>query len=263
MCRASGPLLVSVGELALAELAIALAVAVPLAARALDAIAPSPRVVPELTSGPVQVLPPVLDGQRVSGTAFIGYRGEDGQTTGAVATVSPWWLSFVRVGAEVTPRSKDGGDVRLLWGLGFESWRDRTFFLHVHDWGPVRPDEPFTLRHAEASLGYKLPRLCGGPFCLAPSAFATLPFDGGPYLGARTTVMLWSWFASGGARLDDPRRAPGLTARRPPGACRSRSAAGTGGRAASSSRTGTRWSSIGSARGTPTSGRGTASSPRA
>ncbi len=177
--------------------AFAVAVGVPLAVSASEALGPPPRVVPDVTLGPVPI-PPVLDGQVVSGTAFVGYRGTDGQTTGAVVTASPWWKSFLRLGAEVTPRSKDGGDVRLLWGLGFESWRDRTFFLHVHDWGPVRPDESFTLRHAEASLGYKLPRPCGGPFCLAPTAFATLPFDGGPYVGARATVMLWSWFAAGG-----------------------------------------------------------------
>lgn len=173
--------------------------AAPLAGHAQDAVASPPRVVPYLTSAPVLVLPPVLDSESVSGTAFVGYRGTDGQTTGAVVTASPWWLSFVRVGAEVTPRSRDGGDVRFLWGLGFEDWRGNSFFLHVHDWGPVRADESFTLRHAEASLGYKLPHLCGGPFCLAPSAFATLPFDGGPYLAASTTLTVGrTWFAAGG-----------------------------------------------------------------
>ena len=196
-------------------LALAAIVVAPPAVLAQDAITP-PRVVPDVTRGPVQVLPPVQGGQHMSATAFIGYRGTDGQTTGTVVTVAPWWMSFLRLGAEVTPRSKDGGDVRLLWGLGFESWRDRTFFLHVHDWGPVRPDEPFTLRHAEASLGYKLPRLCGGPFCLAPSAFATLPFDGGPYLGASTTVTLWSWFASGGLGWTITGALPGSGAGTPP-----------------------------------------------
>lgn len=197
------------------SLAITAAVFAPLAARGLDALAPPERVVPDVTRGPVQVLPPVLDGQRVSGTAFIGYRGKDGQTTGAVATVSPWWTSFFRLGAEVTPRSRDGGDVRMLWGLGFEDWRDNSVFFHVHDWGPVRPDESFTLRHAEASLGYKVPRLCGGAFCLAPSLFATLPFDGGPYLGARTTVMLGSWFAMGGLGWTIPDALPGSGAEPP------------------------------------------------
>ena len=190
-------------------LVITAAVIAPLASRALDALAPPPRVVPYVTRSPVQVLPPVLDDQRVSGTAFIGYRGKDGQTTGGVATVSPWWLSFVRLGAEVTPRSRDGGDVRLLWGLGFEDWRGNSFFLHVHDWGPVRPEESFTLRHAEASAGYKVPLLCGGAFCLAPSVFATLPFDGGPYLGGGTTVMLGSWFAMGSLGWTIPDALPG------------------------------------------------------
>ncbi|WP_242344787.1 hypothetical protein [Anaeromyxobacter terrae] len=174
--------------------------AAPLAARGdADAfVEPALRVVPETTSGPVQVLPPVLPGQHLSGTAFIGYRGTDRQTTGGIVTAAPWWKSFVRLGAEVTPRSREG-EVRFLWGLGFEDWRDNSFFLHVHDWGPVRPDASFTLKHAEASLGYKLPALCGWVFCLAPSAFATLPFSGGPYLGARTTLLVGrTWFATGG-----------------------------------------------------------------
>lgn len=148
-------------------------------------------------AGPIQVLPPVLPTDRLSGTAFIGYRGSDGQTTGAVVTLAPWWKSFVRVGAEVTPRSKNG-DARLLWGIGFEDWRDGTFFLHVHDWGPARPDEAMTFRRAEASAGYKLPRVCGGSFCAAATAFASVPFSGGPYVGARTTLALGTWFASAG-----------------------------------------------------------------
>lgn len=156
---------------------------------------PAPGVIPNMTSGPVQ-LPPVLPGQRASGAAFIGYRGSDGETTGAVVTLSPLAGAFVRVGAEVTPRSSEG-DTRFLWGLGLEDWRDRTFFLHVHDWGPVRPGGPLTLREAEASFGYKLSRVCGGTFCLASSAFATLPFAGGPFLGARATVTIArTWFVS-------------------------------------------------------------------
>ncbi|WP_242360399.1 hypothetical protein [Anaeromyxobacter sp. SG17] len=184
---------------AIVALAVAVGAAPPEARASDDGLGEPPRtVVPEMTSGPVQVLPPVLPGQHLSGTAFLGYRGIDRQTTGAIVTAAPWWKSFVRLGAELTPRSRDG-DVRFLWGLGFEDWRDNSFFLHVHDWGPVRPDDSFTLKDAEASLGYKLPSLCGGPFCIAPSAFATLPFRGGPYLGARTTFLVArTWFATGG-----------------------------------------------------------------
>jgi hypothetical protein len=150
---------------------------------------------PDNTRAPVQA-PPAVAGRHTSGALFIGYRGSDGQTTGAIATLSPGWSAFVRLGAEVTPRSPDGG-IRLLWGLGFEDWRDRTFFLHVHDWGPVRPEERATLRDAEASFGYKLPRACGGPFCLVPSAFGTVPFGGWPYAGARTALTVGrTWFVS-------------------------------------------------------------------
>jgi hypothetical protein len=171
--------------------------ALPLGGQAADARGAdtSPGVVPEATISPVQA-PPPPSGQRVNGAVFIGYRGSDGETTGAIATLSGKWRTFVRVGAELTPRSPDG-DTRFLWGLGFEDARDRSFFLHVHDWGPVRPDREFTLRHAEASFGYKLPRLRGGPFNLAASPFAALPFDGGPYVGARTTVTIGrTWFVS-------------------------------------------------------------------
>jgi hypothetical protein len=152
-------------------------------------------LVADTTSGPVQA-PPVPAGQRASGAVFIGYRGSDGETTGAVATLSPLWRTFLRVGAEVTPRSPDG-DARFLWGLGIEDPRERTFFLHVHDWGPVRPERAFTLRDAEGTFGYKLPRVRGGPFLLATSLFATYPFDGGPFVGARTALTIGrTWFLS-------------------------------------------------------------------
>jgi hypothetical protein len=170
-------------------------VASPAAVGALDENA-LPWVAPDLT-GPVQVLPPVLPAQRLSGAVFVGYRGSDGQTTGSVLTVAPFWRSFLRVGAEVTPRSKRG-DVRLLWGLGVEDRRDRSFFLHVHDWGPVRLGEAFTVRQSEVAAGYKLPTLGSGRVRLATRVLATVPFAGGPWVGARATVALGTWFASAG-----------------------------------------------------------------
>jgi hypothetical protein len=133
---------------------------------------------------------------RSSGAVFIGYRGSDGETTGALVTLAPAPRTFVRVGAEVTPRSPEGSS-RFLWGLGYEDVRDRTFFLDVHDWGPVRPGQSVTLRGAEASFGYKLPTLRGGPFGVATAAFATVPFDGGTYAGARLVLTVGrTWFMS-------------------------------------------------------------------
>jgi hypothetical protein len=129
---------------------------------------------------------------------FVGFRGADGQTVGAVAAVTPWRSSFVKIGAEATPRSRDGA-ARFLWGLGFESARDNTLFAHLHDWGPVRPGEAFTLRHSELEAGYKLPRVCGGPLCLATSVFATLPLSGVPYGGPRVTLTAARrWYATVG-----------------------------------------------------------------
>lgn len=157
--------------------------------------------------GPVPLLPPV--GAQVAGSVLVGYRGSEGETTGAVVTVAPWRALFFRAGAEVTPRSKEG-DVRLLWGAGFEEWRGNTFFAHVHDYGPVRPEESFTFRHAEATAGYKLPLLCGGPLCLSESVFAGLPFTGGTYLGARTTLTIArTWYLSGGFGWTVPDMLPG------------------------------------------------------
>jgi hypothetical protein len=112
--------------------------------------------------------------------------------------VMPWGPSFLRFGAEATPVAK-GGDVRFLWGFGFESWRDRTFFAHVHDWGPVRPAEGLGVEGAELSVGYKLPRICLGGGCVAPTAFANVPRAGGPYVGGRLTLTLpRGWYAMGG-----------------------------------------------------------------
>lgn len=157
--------------------------------------------------GPVPLTPPVS--AHLAGSVLVGYRGADGETTGAVVTGSPWRALFFRAGAEVTPRSEHGG-VRLLWGVGFEEWRGNTFFAHVHDYGPVRPEESFTFRHADATVGYKLPLLCGGPFCLGESLFAGLPFSGGPFLGARTTLTVArTWYLSGGFGWTVPDALPG------------------------------------------------------
>jgi hypothetical protein len=135
-------------------------------------------------------------GERAVGAVFIGYRGGDGETTGGIMTVSPLRPTFVRLGAEITPRSPDGA-VRLLWGIGFESPKDRTFVLDVHDWGPVHPGRGFTVRTAEATFGYKLPRVRAGPFELAAIPFAAMPFEGGPYAGAGTTLTIRrTWFVS-------------------------------------------------------------------
>lgn len=172
----------------------ACAAALPDSPRAAGA-AQAPLVAPDTSTGPVQV-PPVGRGERANGAVFVGYRGTDGWTTGAVATLAPWWRSFIRLGAEATPRSPDG-DARFLWGVGFEHWRERTFFLHVHDWGPVRSVRSFDVRNAEASFGYKLPVLRGGPFRVAASPFATVPFEGGPYAGARIALIVGrTWFVS-------------------------------------------------------------------
>jgi hypothetical protein len=63
----------------------------------------------------------------------------------------------------------------------------------------VRPDDGLAVDGAELGVGYKLPRLCGGPFCLAPQATAVVPFAGGPYVGGRATLTFrGSWYAMAG-----------------------------------------------------------------
>ncbi|BDG03423.1 hypothetical protein [Anaeromyxobacter oryzae] len=178
-------------------------------ARGADQVDVALGIVPDLSGAPLPVIPPVFDGQHVSGTVFIGYRGTDGETTAAIATISPGWGAFVRLGAAVTPGSR-ADDLGFLWGLGVERAQDRTFFLHVDDWGPIAPGEPFTLRTAQASAGYKLPMPCGRALCLASSAFATAPFSGGPYLGARASLTLHgTWFATGALGWTIPGALPG------------------------------------------------------
>jgi hypothetical protein len=150
---------------------------------------------------------------RMSGTMFSGYRGADGALLGGVVTL---WLGrggFVRGGAEWTPNSSDGVS-RFLWGIGWDDWRGNTFYAHVDNWGPIHPGEGLAVDRAEANVGYKLPRLClGRSFCAAPLAGVTVPFEGGPQLGARMTLeVAGAWFVMGGFGWTVPDVFPG-----PPG----------------------------------------------
>lgn len=136
---------------------------------------------------------------RLDGSFFGGYRGADRGTLGGVATLWIKGYSFVRIGGESTPMSPYGSS-RLLWGVGYDDWHDRTFFAHVDNWGPIRPQDGFAIRQAEATAGYKLPRMClGKSLCAAPIASVVAPFAGGPYLHARMTLTLARvWFVMGG-----------------------------------------------------------------
>lgn len=156
------------------------------------------RLVPDGAAGALPSETPRPGGPRIAGTAFIGWRGREGETTGALATVSPGGPAFVRIAVEATPRSELGA-ARLAWAAGFEDARAGTFFARVEDRGPVQPDARFTFRRAELTAGVKLPLLCAGALCLAPTAFATVPFAGGPFVGARTTLALGhTWYAAAG-----------------------------------------------------------------
>ena len=138
-------------------------------------------------------------------SAFVDYRGVDRAGAGAVATLWPWRASFLRFGAESTPYSP-GGRVRMLWGIGWDDWRDRTLYLRLDNWGPVRPEDALAMHGAEVNLGYRGPRLCGGAFCLSPLVGGTVPFDGGPYVSARVTLTIAEkWFAMGGIGWTVPR----------------------------------------------------------
>jgi hypothetical protein len=131
-------------------------------------------------------------------SAFASYRGVDRAGAGAVATIWPWRASFLRFGAEATPISP-GGNVRMLWGIGWDDWRGRTFYLHVDNWGPVRPEDALAMDGAEVNFGYRGPRLCAGAFCLSPLVGGTVPFEGGPYVSARATLTVGGkWFVMGG-----------------------------------------------------------------
>jgi hypothetical protein len=136
---------------------------------------------------------------------FTDYRGVDRAGAGAVATIWPWRASFLRFGAEGTPFSP-GGDARMLWGIGWDDWRGRTFFLHLDNWGPVRPGDGLAMHGAELNLGYRGPNLCGGALCLSPLVGGTVPFAGGPYVSARATLTIaGKWFAMGGIGWTMPR----------------------------------------------------------
>jgi hypothetical protein len=148
--------------------------------------------------------PPASDpipGFRLDGTFFAAYRGIDGPTAGGVATLWPWRYTFLRIGGEATPESRgDHGPSRLLWGIGYDDWHDGTFFLHVDNWGPIRPADGLAVHSAEVNAGYRLPRWCvASALCFAPMAAATAPFAGGPYLSARLNlVVARDWFVMGG-----------------------------------------------------------------
>ena len=94
----------------------------------------------------------------------------------------------------------------MLWGIGWDDWRDRTLYLRLDNWGPVRPEDALAMHGAEVNLGYRGPRLCGGAFCLSPLVGGTVPFDGGPYVSARVTLTIAEkWFAMGGIGWTVPR----------------------------------------------------------
>jgi uncharacterized protein DUF3131 len=156
------------------------------------------------SSGALAPDPPASDpipGFRLDGTFFAAYRGIDGPTAGGVATLWPWRYTFLRIGGEATPESRgDHGPSRLLWGIGYDDWHDGTFFLHVDNWGPIRPEDGLAVHSAEVNAGYRLPRWCvASALCFAPMAAATAPFAGGPYLSARLNlVVARDWFVMGG-----------------------------------------------------------------
>jgi Protein of unknown function (DUF3131) len=190
------------------------------AATATPALPPtSAPTAPSVTAGP---LAPDIAGAaaapgerfvRFAGTTLGGYRGADGPIGGGVLTT---WIGrglFLRGGAEWTPDSPSGR-VRFLWGLGYDDWRPKTFFAHLHNWGPIHPGDGLAVDGAELSVGYKLPRLClGSALCAAPIAAATAPLRGGPNVGARMQLTFReSWFLMGGLSWTVPGVWPG-----PPG----------------------------------------------
>jgi hypothetical protein len=153
---------------------------------------PSPTPLARPPSGPRSLM-------RLDGSFFVGYRGTDRETAGGVATLWPWRATFLRIGGEYTPFSPFG-DSRLLWGVGYDDWRDNTFFVHVDNWGPIRPSDALATRQAEFTAGYKLPRVCGARWlCLSPITSVVAPFAGGPYVHGRVQLSLGrTWFAMGG-----------------------------------------------------------------
>jgi hypothetical protein len=134
----------------------------------------------------------------VTGSFFFDYRGSDRAGAGGLATVYPYRFFFLRFGGESTPFSPFGSS-RFLWGFGYDDWHDGTFSATVHNWGPVRPEDGPDVGKAELNLGYKVPRACISQLCLAAFPSVTVPFEGGPYVGARLTLTLYGrWFVMGG-----------------------------------------------------------------
>ena len=164
----------------------------PEAARAEEASLAVPGAAPSPSPGRLYANPLVL-------SLFTDYRGVDRAGVGGVLTIWPWRATFLRIGAEATPWSPIG-PARMLWGVGWDDWRDNTFFLHVDNWGPFRPEDAPAVHQAEVNAGFRGPSLCGGKLCLSPLLGATVPFAGGPYVSARATLTLSKkWFVMGGA----------------------------------------------------------------
>jgi hypothetical protein len=178
--------------------------AVPATSAARAVAPPEPRAAapaPPPERSPAPAAAELYPGLRLGGTAFAGYRGIDGPTVGAVATLWPWRYSFLRVGGEATPMSRgDHGPSRLLWGIGYDDWHGNTLFLHVDNWGPIRPADGLAVHAAELNVGYRLPWLCvSSSVCAAPLAAITAPFAGGPYVSARIQLTFGrDWFVMGG-----------------------------------------------------------------
>jgi hypothetical protein len=145
-----------------------------------------------------RVAPPSPARTHAAGTLFFDYRGTDRAGAGALATVYLHGAWFLRGGGESTPFSRVGPS-RFLWGLGYDDWHDGTLSVTVHNWGPVRAEDGLGVGKAELNVGYKVPRLCSEWLCVSAYPFATVPFDGGPYLGGRLTFTISErWFAMGG-----------------------------------------------------------------
>lgn len=145
----------------------------------------------------------------VTGEVVADYRGADGPGYGLLATISPRQGWFLRLGGDATPVSRFGTS-RFLWGFGYDDWRDGTLSVTVHDWGPVRPEQGFGVRGAELNVAYKIPRACAGWVCAALHPSVTVPYAGGPYVGARLTLTVaGSWFVMGGLGWTVPGVFPG------------------------------------------------------
>lgn len=146
----------------------------------------------------------------LGGSWFSSYRQIDGPAAGAIAQWVPFSYFFLRLGGAVTPLWQ-GGATRALWGFGYDDWHDNTFSIQVNNWGPIQPySSDVGPRGAQLELSYKVPRLCAGPVCLSTMPFATVPWVGGPYVGARGYLRFWErWFIFGGMGWVIPNVFPG------------------------------------------------------